>query len=118
MANEQDRDQVGQLAEGDPESEQSVGDPTAYVNQEYPGQNLASAVLEHGIMREVVKLPEAKRGFVLLPGVGWSSAASVGPPAFAAWPAITNGSPKPWPAPARSDRCLPADTMNIVQHML
>ncbi len=39
----------------------------AYVDQGYIGQRAASAAAEHGISLEVVKLPEAKRGFVLLP---------------------------------------------------
>ncbi len=39
----------------------------AYVDQGYTGQNPANAALEHGIALEVVKLPEAKRGFALLP---------------------------------------------------
>ena len=39
----------------------------AYVDQGYTGQNPANAALEHGIALEVVKLLEAKRGFVLLP---------------------------------------------------
>ena len=39
----------------------------AYVDQGYTGQNPANAAQEHGIALEVVKLPEAKRGFVLLP---------------------------------------------------
>ena len=65
-ANEQDRDQVGQLAQAIQEvSNQEV--TLAYVDQGYTGQNPAAAALEHGIALEVVKLPEAKRGFVLLP---------------------------------------------------
>jgi len=39
----------------------------AYVDQGYTGENAADAAAEHGIKLEVVKLPEAKRGFVLLP---------------------------------------------------
>ena len=39
----------------------------AYVDQGYTGENAADAAAEHGIQLEVVKLPEAKRGFVLLP---------------------------------------------------
>ena len=84
-ANEQDRDQVGQLAE-------AIQEVTlAYVNQGYTGQNPASAALEHGFTLDVVKLPEAKRGS----GSGWPSAASAGPSSFTAWPAITNACPKP-----------------------
>ena len=39
----------------------------AYVDQGYTGERAAAAAREHGIELEVVKLPEAKRGFVLLP---------------------------------------------------
>src|SRR5690349_573238 len=39
----------------------------AYVDQGYTGDEVAEAAAEHGITLEVVKLPEAKRGFVLLP---------------------------------------------------
>ncbi len=46
-------------------SDQSV--TLAYVDQGYTGANPASVAREHGIELEVVKLPEAKRGFVLLP---------------------------------------------------
>ena len=37
------------------------------VDQGYTGEEAAEAAQEHGIQLEVVKLPEAKRGFVLLP---------------------------------------------------
>jgi transposase len=39
----------------------------AYVDQGYTGEAPAAAAAEHGVKLEVVKLPEAKRGFVLLP---------------------------------------------------
>lgn len=43
----------------------------AYVDQGYIGEEAQSAAVEQGIRLEVVKLPEAKRGFVLLPrGLG------------------------------------------------
>jgi transposase len=52
----------------------------AYVDQGYTGVNAADAAAEHGIQLEVAKLPEAKRGFVLLPrrwvverSFGWMS---------------------------------------------
>jgi transposase len=65
-ANEQDRAQVGQLAA----AVQAVTGETvslAYVDQGYTGEAPAEAAKAHGIRLEVVKLPEAKRGFVLLP---------------------------------------------------
>ena len=39
----------------------------AFVDQGYTGEAAAEAAAAHGIRLEVVKLPEAKRGFVLLP---------------------------------------------------
>jgi transposase len=39
----------------------------AYVDQGYTGERAAEAAAAEGIALEVVKLPEAKRGFVLLP---------------------------------------------------
>lgn len=38
----------------------------AFLDQGYTGEKPAQAASEHGIQLEVVKLPEAKRGFVLL----------------------------------------------------
>ncbi len=65
-ANEQERDQVGELA-------QTVKQLTdgrvelAYVDQGYTGERPADAAAEQGIELEIVKHTEAKRGFVLLP---------------------------------------------------
>jgi transposase len=39
----------------------------AYVDQGYPGEQPAAAAAAHGIRLAVVRLPAAKRGFVLLP---------------------------------------------------
>lgn len=39
----------------------------AFVDQGYTGEPAAAAASQHGIALEVVKLPQAKRGFVLLP---------------------------------------------------
>lgn len=65
-ANQQDRDQVEQLCRKVQEvTDQSV--ELAYVDQGYTGERAAEAAEEHGITLEVVKLPEAKKGFVLLP---------------------------------------------------
>ena len=65
-ANEQDRAQVGELAQAVQEATgQSV--EMAFVDAGYTGDAPAEAAKEHGIRLEVVKLPEAKRGFVLLP---------------------------------------------------
>lgn len=65
-ADEQDRDQVARLAEQIQEvTDESV--QLAYVDQGYTGEAPAEAAAAHGMQLEVVKLPEAKKGFVLLP---------------------------------------------------
>jgi transposase len=65
-ADEQDRAQVDELAKAVQEvTGESV--ELAYVDQGYTGEEPAAAAQAHGIKLEVVKLPEAKRGFVLLP---------------------------------------------------
>jgi len=65
-ANEQDRAQVEQLAEQVQEvTGQSVG--VAFVDQGYTGEQPAQDAQAHGLQLEVIKLPEAKKGFVLLP---------------------------------------------------
>ena len=65
-ANAQDRDQVGALAEA---VQEATGETVevAFVDQGYTGEHPAAEAAAHGIRLEVVKLPEAKRGFVLLP---------------------------------------------------
>jgi len=65
-ANEDDRTRVGELAElVQVETDESV--EIAYVDQGYTGERAATDAATHGIQLEVVKLPTAKRGFVLLP---------------------------------------------------
>jgi transposase len=65
-ANEQDRAQVEQLAQKTQEATgQSV--QIAYSDQGYTGEEPAQKARKHGIELVVVKLAEAKRGFVLLP---------------------------------------------------
>jgi transposase len=65
-ANAQDRAQVAALAE---EVQAITGQTVtlAYVDQGYTGQEPAQAAAAQGIELHVVKLPQAKRGFVLLP---------------------------------------------------
>lgn len=65
-ANEQERAQVSALAA---DVQAATGDSVelAYVDQGYTGEQAEDDAEEHGIHLEVVKLPEAKRGFVLLP---------------------------------------------------
>jgi len=65
-ANEQDRTQVAALAE---QIQEATGDSVevAFVDQGYTGEQAAADAEAQGICLEVVKLPTAKRGFVLLP---------------------------------------------------
>ncbi|MCW5971029.1 MAG: IS5 family transposase [Blastocatellales bacterium] len=72
-----DRAQVAELCE----QVQAVTGETvevAFADQGYTGEQAAEDAKTHGIRLEVVKLPEAKRGFVLLPrrwvverSIGW-----------------------------------------------
>jgi transposase len=65
-ANEQECAQVAELAE---QVQDVTGESVeiAFVDQGYTGETPAQEAEPHGIRLEVVKLPTAKRGFVLLP---------------------------------------------------
>jgi transposase len=65
-ADVQDRDRVAALAEA---VQEATGDSVelAYVDQGYTGAEAEIAAADEGIDLEVVKLDDAKRGFVLLP---------------------------------------------------
>jgi transposase len=65
-ANAQERAQVGQLTA---QVQEVTGDAVevAFVDQGYTGDQPAQAAAAHGVQLEVVKLPAAKHGFVLLP---------------------------------------------------
>ena len=65
-ASEQERAQVDALAA---QVQKATGQSVelAFVDQGYTGQKAAEAAAAHGIQLEVVKLADAKRGFVLLP---------------------------------------------------
>jgi transposase len=65
-ADAQDREQVAALAAAVQEATGQTVD-LAFVDQGYTGEEPAASAAQHGIRLEVVKLPEAKRGFVLLP---------------------------------------------------
>jgi transposase len=65
-ADGQDRAQVEQLA-ADVQAATGESVELAYVDQGYTGERPAADAAGHGIALEVVKLPQAKRGFVLLP---------------------------------------------------
>lgn len=65
-ADRQDREQVGTLARAvQRETGKSV--ELAYVDQGYTGEAASAAASKQKIELSVVKLPQAKRGFVLLP---------------------------------------------------
>jgi transposase len=65
-ADQQDRDQVAELAH---QVQDATGDSVevAFVDQGYTGEQADQAAQAAGIDLIVVRLPEAKRGFVLLP---------------------------------------------------
>jgi transposase len=65
-ANAQDREQVERLAAA---VQHATGGTVevGFVDQGYTGEQPAADAAGHGIRLEVVKLPQAKRGFVLLP---------------------------------------------------
>ncbi len=65
-ASEQDRAQVGALAE---QIQAVTGESVevAFVDQGYTGEGPVVEAQAHGIRLEVVRLPTARRGFVLLP---------------------------------------------------
>ena len=65
-ADVQEREQVAELAAA---VQDVTGDAVevAFVDQEFTGERAEMDAAAHGIRLEVVKLPEAKRGFVLLP---------------------------------------------------
>jgi len=65
-ANEQDRDQAAQLvAEAQKVTGRTI--EICYADQGYVGPKTEDAVAKKGVELVIIKLPEAKRGFVLLP---------------------------------------------------
>jgi transposase len=65
-ANADDRAEVGRIAKAI-QAETGESLTIAFVDQGYTGEKPEAAAAEHGIALEVIKLPEAKRGFDLLP---------------------------------------------------
>ncbi len=64
-ANADDRAEVGRMAKAiQAATDQNV--EVAFVDQGYTGEKPAKAAKEHGIELEVIKLDDAKRGFILL----------------------------------------------------
>ncbi len=64
-ADEQERDQVAELSR-QVEAVTGKSVKLVWVDQGYTGED-AAAAQEHGIELRVVKLPQSKKGFVLLP---------------------------------------------------
>jgi transposase len=65
-ASADDRAEIGRIAK-DIQAATGESVEMAFVDQGYTGDKPAQAAAENGIKLEVVKLPEAKRGFILLP---------------------------------------------------
>jgi len=65
-ANEQERAHVGDLL-ADAQSATGNSIKVAFADQGYTGEQAAQEAQQHGVELVVVKLPEAKKGFVLLP---------------------------------------------------
>jgi transposase len=65
-ASDSERAQVAELA-GDVQAVTGESVEVAFVDQGYTGRAVAADAAAQGIQLEVVSLPEAKRGFVLLP---------------------------------------------------
>jgi transposase len=92
-ANEQERAQVAELAR---QVQQVTGRTVkvAFADQGYTGKEPAQAALDEGIELQVIKLEETKKGFVLFPAGGWSSAALAGSTVSGVSHVTMNGSPK------------------------
>jgi len=65
-ANAQERDQVDLLTD-DVQEITGHSVEVAFVDQGYTGAEAAQAAAQHGIRLEIIKLPQAKHGFVRLP---------------------------------------------------
>jgi transposase len=65
-ANEQERAQVAELTR---QVQQATGQTVklAFADQGYTGETAAQAARDEGIALQIIKLPDAKKGFVLLP---------------------------------------------------
>jgi transposase len=94
-ADEQDRTQVGELAEAVQEVRGSSVE-LASGDAGDTGDEAAYAAKEQGMQLEVVKLPEAKRGFVLLPRRWVVERSFAWMTRFRCWHAITTAGRKRW----------------------
>jgi transposase len=97
-ADAQERDQVGALAAVQEATGEHV--ELAFVDRGYTGERPAGGAAAHGIRLEVVKLPEARRGFVLLPRRWVVERSFAWAARFRRLPATTNGCRK------RSKGCI------------
>jgi hypothetical protein len=88
-ANEPDRGQVDALCERVQQVRGQQG-LVAYVGQGSTGEDAEYSAAMHDMDWQVMAKPQGQTGFVLLPAVGSSNAASAGPPASAAWLATTS----------------------------
>ena len=70
-ASEQERAHVGELLAQAVQEATGESVELAYVDQGYTGERPAEEAEGHGMRLEVVKHPEAKRGFVLVPRRRW-----------------------------------------------
>jgi transposase len=93
-ANEQDRAQVGQLAQA---VQEATGETVkiAFVDQGYTGDEAAQSAQEHGLQLEVVKLPEAKKASCCCRDAGLWGVVSAGWRVFGGWHATMNACPTP-----------------------
>jgi transposase len=95
-ANDQERAQVQELArQVQHVSRQTV--KLAFADQGYTGGEPAKAARDEGIELQVIKLPEAKKGFVLLPRRWVVERSFAGSIAFDGSRASTTASLKRWP---------------------
>jgi transposase len=102
-ADEHDRAQVGELSR---QVQEITGEHVqlAYVDQGYTGEAAAEAAEQHGIVLEVVKHTQAKRGFVLLPRRWVVERSFAWAARFRRLAATTNG----WHPPSAPFTSLPA----------
>ncbi|WP_408015100.1 transposase [Roseomonas harenae] len=102
-ANTNDRDAVSTLAEA---VQDATGESVdlAYVDQGYTGERPSQTAAAHGITLEVVRLPEAKRGFVPLPRrwvVERSAAPACSRRSFSSWLELRVGTLNDYVFPSR-----------------
>ncbi len=71
-ANEQDREQVGELAKA---VQEVTGDKIKIMfgDQGYAGENPAEQAANHGVILQVVKRPDSARALFFCQGAGWWS---------------------------------------------